>query len=653
VFMTNLPISRKLVIAFGAVLLTIATMGAVIFLNLAAVSRTADERTRVNADVRDLAALEFRLARQENSFRGLLLTRDTYYAERLTAHGESFDAALAALRDGASPAVAPHLDKIEAGMGQWRQTVAVEGVALAMNPATYAQAAALVGRDGPADSHMSVIEEGVDALKEIKFQELDAIRATNIGQIEAMRLTVMIGIGAALLIALGMGWVLTRGLGAPAMAIVGHMRKLMAGDTTIAVKEADRKDEFGDMGRAVVAFRDAAIEKVRLEAEAAEAREQTEIERKRNLTASEAQAEEQAVVVSSLADGLSRLSRGDLTCAITADFPGDYAKLKTDFNAAVEQLRDAMSVVINNIGGIRSGSSEISQAADDLSRRTEQQAASLEETAAALDEITATVNRTASGAREASEAVKAAKGDAETSGTVVRDAVTAMGAIEKSANEISQIIGVIDEIAFQTNLLALNAGVEAARAGEAGRGFAVVASEVRALAQRSAEAAKEIKTLISASTAQVGNGVSLVGQTGEALQRIVDRVAEIDTLVTEISASAQEQATGLAEVNSAVNQMDQVTQQNAAMVEQSTAASHSLSREAEALAQSVSRFNVGGAPVRNAAPGAPAPAPAPAAAPPPRAARPAPSAPALKTVGRGGAALKSEQAVSQDDWEEF
>src|SRR5690606_18841880 len=257
------------------------------------------------------------------------------------------------------------------------------------------------------------------------------------------------------------------------------------------------------------------------------------------------------------------------------------------------QLQDAMSVVVTNVSAIRSGSGEISQAADDLSRRTEQQAASLEETAAALDQITATVNRTAAGARQASDTVQAAKGDAETSGNVVRDAVSAMGAIEKSAQEITQIIGVIDEIAFQTNLLALNAGVEAARAGDAGRGFAVVASEVRALAQRSAEAAKEIKVLISASTSQVNSGVSLVGQTGEALQRIVSRVAEIDGLVSEIAASAQEQATGLQQVNTAVNQMDQVTQQNAAMVEQSTAASHSLAQEAEALAGSVARFQIG------------------------------------------------------------
>jgi methyl-accepting chemotaxis protein len=488
---------------------------------------------------------------------------------------------------------------------------------------------------------------GDGAAASIVALETSATRALVINLVIVLALTAGLALAA---------WFIRVRVSGRITSLSGTMEAIAGGDLSRDIKGADDRDEIGEMARATRAFRDAAVEKLRVEAEAAEAREQAEIERKRNLTATEAQAEAQALVVNGLADGLSRLSQGDLTCAITADFPGEYAKLKTDFNAAVEQLRDAMTVVLGNIGGIRSGSSEISQAADDLSRRTEQQAASLEETAAALDEITATVNRTASGARQASDVVQAARGDAESSGTVVREAVTAMGAIEKSANEISQIIGVIDEIAFQTNLLALNAGVEAARAGEAGRGFAVVATEVRGLAQRSAEAAKEIKALITTSTAQVGSGVSLVGQTGEALQRIVDRVAEIDTLVSEIAASAQEQAIGLGQVNTAVNQMDQVTQQNAAMVEQTTAASHSLSREAEALAQSVDRFNVGGPAARSAGFATPAPtAAAPAARAPTRPA-PRPAAapvPQLRTTGHGGAALKAQPAASEDGWEEF
>ncbi|HEX5378786.1 MAG TPA: methyl-accepting chemotaxis protein [Phenylobacterium sp.] len=302
--------------------------------------------------------------------------------------------------------------------------------------------------------------------------------------------------------------------------------------------------------------------------------------------------QERLAVVRNLAEALGHLAQGDLAYRIDATFPSEYEQLRADFNGAIGRLSTTLNEIIGGAGAIRSGAGEISSAADDLSRRTEQQAASLEETAAALDQITVTVRKTASGAKTASDVVLAARGDAQTSGDVVRQAVKAMSEIEDSSSRIGQIIGVIDEIAFQTNLLALNAGVEAARAGDAGRGFAVVASEVRALAQRSADAAKEIKALISASASQVQSGVKLVGETGQVLQRIVDRVAEIDTLVTEIAASAQEQATGLHQVNTAINEMDQVTQQNAAMVEQSTAASHSLAQEAEGLAESVSRFRV-------------------------------------------------------------
>jgi methyl-accepting chemotaxis protein len=304
-------------------------------------------------------------------------------------------------------------------------------------------------------------------------------------------------------------------------------------------------------------------------------------------------AREQALIVEQTAVGLSAMARGNVTYRIPGRFPGQYARLQDDFNSAISALQSDLTVIDANARSIVSGAQEISRASDDLSRRTEQQAASLEQTAAALDQITATVNRTASGAIEASGTVQAARHDAEASGNVVREAVFAMDAIHASSHQITQTIGVIDEIAFQTNLLALNAGVEAARAGEAGRGFAVVASEVRALAQRSATAAKEIKVLISSSTTQVNTGVALVGQTGQALQRIVRRVAEIDGLVSEIAASTREQATGLREVNTAVNLMDQVTQQNAAMVEQSTAASQSLTIEAGQLVDLIARFQLG------------------------------------------------------------
>ncbi len=361
----------------------------------------------------------------------------------------------------------------------------------------------------------------------------------------------------------------------------------------------------------------------------------------------------QAYMVQSLGEALANLAKGDLVARLDADVKPEFQDLKNNFNEAVGLLEAAMRRVSEATDGIRSGTDEIGAAADDLSRRTEQQAASLEETAAALDEITATVRKTAGGAKQVQDVVAGAKTEAERSGNVVDQAVAAMGEIETSSRSIGNIIGVIDEIAFQTNLLALNAGVEAARAGEAGRGFAVVAQEVRALAQRSADAAKEIKTLIANSTAQVDRGVGLVGQTGEALRGIVGKVAEIDGLIGQIASSAQEQSVGLNQVNIAVNQMDQVTQQNAAMVEETTAATHSLKGQTAELISQVSVFRI--ASTSRAAPApyqAPAPAARPAAqarptaAPTPRPASRPGSAPAPVSRGNAAVAINTE-------WEEF
>ena len=353
--------------------------------------------------------------------------------------------------------------------------------------------------------------------------------------------------------------------------------------------------------------------------------------------------EEQGALIAILADHLHKVAEGDLTAVIDAQVSGAYKAIKDDFNAAILAIRDAMRGIAAAGEQLRTGSGEIAHAADELSQRTEQQAASLEETAAALDQITATVKRSAEGAGQASKAASTARVDAERSGEVVRQAVDAMSQIETSSKQIAQIIGVIDEIAFQTNLLALNAGVEAARAGEAGRGFAVVASEVRALAQRSADAAKEIKALISTSAQEVEAGVSLVSQTNAVLEGIVAQVSQISGIVADIAASAQEQASGLSQVNSAVNQMDQVTQQNAAMVEQSTAASRSLAHEANELGRLMALFRIQGSAAR------PVQAPAPLAAPAPRP-NAAPRT-VLKTTGRGGATPRP--APQDEGWEEF
>ncbi|MBB5373095.1 methyl-accepting chemotaxis protein [Acidocella aromatica] len=375
----------------------------------------------------------------------------------------------------------------------------------------------------------------------------------------------------------------------------GTMRRLAGGALHGSIPGLQRADEIGDMARAVQVFKENAQEKQRLEAEAQAQSQRLEDERKRNEAEREAAAKELAFVVHELASGLERLSGGDLMIRLNTGFGSGYEKLRQDFNAAMDKLHETMRAIAHNTSGVRSGAGEITQAADDLSRRTEHQAASLEQTAAALDQVTATIRKTAESADGARKTAETAKADAEHSGAVVRETVEAMSGIETSSKQIGNIIGVIDEIAFQTNLLALNAGVEAARAGDAGRGFAVVATEVRSLAQRSADAAKEIKQLISASGQQVETGVRLVGETGKALTRIAEHVAQLNGLVSDIAAAAREQAAGLSEVNSAVNQMDQVTQQNAAMVEQTTAASHGLEKEARELAQLVGQFIIRGA----------------------------------------------------------
>ncbi|EZP48643.1 MULTISPECIES: methyl-accepting chemotaxis protein [Sphingomonas] len=350
----------------------------------------------------------------------------------------------------------------------------------------------------------------------------------------------------------------------PYVETVVRMEALAAGDLSSPIDHTDNTDCVGRMTRAMAIFR-------------------------RN-TEEANTAGAQRAMAAALAEGLAALAQGDLAFRITADFPAEFESLRADFNAAMEAMMAAVSAVNLAAASIDSGSGDILRASDDLSQRTEQQAASLEETAAAMQQITVTVRDTAARAERASAVVGSARGEAEESGGIVARAVTAMGGIERASHEISDIISVIDGIAFQTNLLALNAGVEAARAGDAGRGFAVVASEVRALAQRSAEAAKDVKTRITASSEQVGAGVALVSATGTALQQIIARFGEISGLVTQIATAAEQQATALQQVNTAVGEMDNVTQQNAAMVEEATAAARNLASEANELVGQMARF---------------------------------------------------------------
>ena len=387
-------------------------------------------------------------------------------------------------------------------------------------------------------------------------------------------------------------FIMRRRVVTPIAAMTRYMGELVEGRYEIDPPYQGRSDEVGDMSQSVAAFRAAILDRrqARLEQEAA--RDQAEAERAETLERTQRADHERSDAVTQLADSLKKLAEQDLTGDLRQAFPEAYEALREDFNSALQSLRTTLVSIVDTSKTVNADAGSISQAAEDLSRRTEQQAAALEETAAALDQITATVGQTSKAADECHDAVVSAMSTADKSEMVVDAAMAAMGEIEQSSSQISQIIGVIDEIAFQTNLLALNAGVEAARAGDAGRGFAVVAQEVRALAQRSADAAREIKTLISASSGQVRDGVGLVAETAAALKAIVEQVALINTHVSGIAGSAREQSASLHEVNRAINEMDQVTQQNAAMVEETSAASHQLTAEADQLGRLVGAFKM-------------------------------------------------------------
>ncbi len=408
----------------------------------------------------------------------------------------------------------------------------------------------------------------------------------------AMRVECLIVFGLASAVALAgvaSAFWLAGNLAGPLQRLVKNAEKLAAGDVSVELGALDRKDEVGDIARAVEVFRGNVKAQMLAEMEATEQRRAAGAERLRHEAVRDAGAKEQSFVMAAIAENLKRLAKGDLTCRLTG-FPTAYHQLEADFNAAIVQLRQTMQSIAESSQSIYGGTGTVSQAADDLTLRTDEQARSIEETAASLDKIMATVRKTAEAANHACGIVSTTKTEAQQSGEIVRNAVAAMDMIEASSGKIGQITSVINEIAFQTNLLALNAGVEAARAGEAGRGFAVVASEVRALAQRSADAAKEIRALIATSTAQVVTGVDLVGRTGKALSRILDEVSDINGIVSDIASSAGEQAAGLSEVHLAVNQMGKVTQQNATRVEQSAAASHVLAQDASHLADLIGRF---------------------------------------------------------------
>lgn len=399
--------------------------------------------------------------------------------------------------------------------------------------------------------------------------------------------------GVAAVIGLFILTMIARRISQPIQRITQSMQQLAAGETDKAIPYAGRGDEIGKMAASVDVFRHNAIARFTLEIEAENGRITAEANRIADQERGERNAAERLTIATSgLAAGLKRLAAGDLAVNLQEQFAPEFEPLRHDFNSSVDQLANTLLSVSESVATINSRTREISLGSNELSSRTERQAAALEETAAALSAVTAKVAQSSQIADEARAVADQANRSAETSCKVVAQTVVAMGEIEESSKQINNIIGVIDQIAFQTNLLALNAGVEAARAGDAGKGFAVVAQEVRELAQRSAQAAKEIKELIGSSSGKVVSGVQLVNQTGVALGDIGRYVVDINKFMDELAASSREQSANLSEVNQAMHQMDQVTQQNAAMVEETTAASGTLASEAERLRELVSQFEL-------------------------------------------------------------
>ena len=449
----------------------------------------------------------------------------------------------------------------------------------------------------PAPDWFSLASERIQRLKTAEDETLKAIvtEANHIAAVEMQSFVTVLALGLggvllAFLLAVSLAFTVIRPLG----VLTNAMKKLAIGEVDVNLAQSDSRDEIGAMGQAVGSFITMSRDRVRRERE--EEARLAQVEQARRDAADSERAERAAEIgfaVEQLGIGLDHLSAGDLTQRIDRSFAPALDALRLNFNASLDKLQTVIASISESTSTIHHGSLEIRQAADDLAQRTERQAAALEEASASITEITSGIRDVSRRAEHAGGLVQRATVDAQHSEAVVRQTVDAMGRIEQSSGQIGQIIGVIDDIAFQTNLLALNAGVEAARAGEAGKGFAVVAQEVRELAQRSAHAAREIKELIARSAGEVRTGVTLVGQTGEALKGIESHVETINDEIMAIVSAARQQSAALGEISAAVGQMDQVTQQNAAMVEETSAATHGLANEADRLNEQVALFRLG------------------------------------------------------------
>ncbi|KQM61758.1 MULTISPECIES: methyl-accepting chemotaxis protein [unclassified Sphingomonas] len=560
-----MKIPRKLGLSFLTINASAAVVMLVFLASILMIARTT-ERNNHSQDVYAKAlTLETAILRQNSQFRGFLVTGDLSYLKSYEEARVEFDATAVEL--GALITVASE----QAQLAEARR----ETLAWRRNWSDRLIAQVKAGdRDGAQEEvrgagQKVLVSKIALPLRALRATETDAMAAHAEDQASAIRMALIaLAVGGIALIAIAvtLARVLSRQIARPITTLTQAMADLANGRHDIDVDAAGRTDELGDMARAVLVFRDTATAKL-------------------------ADDRDREAAMTAIGGGLRSLSQADLTARL-ADVPAAFRALSDDFNLATASLSQVLGDVRGSVDSIKLNSGEIAQAATDLAERTEREAAALQESSSALDEVTRSIREGAVAAIDASGAMADTRGEAERGDAVVRQAIAAMHGIEQASDEIAQIITLIDGIAFQTNLLALNAGIEAARAGEAGKGFAVVASEVRALAQRSADAATEVKAKVKAASTHVGAGVELVQQTGEALAKIIERVAGVGISIDAIARQSDHQATSLGQINVAIAEMDAMTQQNAAMVEQTSAASRQLVEEAEALAVSVAAFAI-------------------------------------------------------------
>ncbi len=560
-----MKIPRKLGLSFLTINATAALVMAVFLANIMMISGSTERSNFSQSIFAKALTLETSILRQNSQFRGFLVTADPTYLKSYEEGRKEFDETAAEL-DGllTEPAKRAMVQEARAETLKWRRDWGDRLIAEVK--AGNRDAAQEAVRGAGAAVLVSKVALPLRALRAEETKDIEAAAASQAKAIEIALIALALGTIALIGIAITLQRVLSRQIARPITGLTDVMVSLAEGRHDIIVPAANRNDELGDMARAITVFRDTAVAKV-----------VDDRDREAALTA--------------IGGALHRLSEADLTARIR-DLPPAFQTLSADYNAATTSLSGVLAGVRRSVDSIKRDTGEISHAASDLSDRSERQAASLQESASALDEITRSVGAGASAAEKASASMTAAQNEAERGGEIVRQAIGAMNGIEQASNEIAEIISLIDGIAFQTNLLALNAGVEAARAGEAGKGFAVVASEVRALAQRAADAATDVKAKVTSASTHVRTGVELVDRTGQALSRIIESVGSVSGAIDGIARSADYQAKSLGEINIAIGEMDGMTQQNAAMVEETSAAARNLVKEAEQLAASVATFAI-------------------------------------------------------------